>query len=407
MNAYLPFQRKEGSKGMAKLTTRRRSLRLGAIVGILAVATMGFAAPALALDTIAKHAFLVDATTGAVLLNKAGDEPMPPASMSKIMTSYLVFKRLKEGTLKLDDELPVSEYAWRAGGAASGGSTMFLKLGDRVKVADLLRGIIIQSGNDACIVLAEGLAGSEAAFAEEMTRVGKQIGLKNSVFRNSSGLPDAGEYMTARDLATLAKRVIEDFPEYYPMFAERQFVHNGIRQGNRNPLLYKSIGADGLKTGHTQASGYGLTASAVQGDRRLILVVNGLPSMQARSDESERLLSYGFREFDNYALFKPGEPVATAGVWMGTEDAVPLIAPQGAVVTLPRKARPDMKVTVAFDNPIAAPIVKGQQLGTLSVTAPGVDAIEIPLVADATVERLGLIGRVMAAIGHMVRGIFS
>lgn len=365
------------------------------------------AAPAMALQTTAKHAILVDATTGAVLFEKAADEPMPPASMSKIMTSYLVFKRLKDGTIKMEDELPVSENAWRQGGAASGGSTMFLKLGDRVSVADLLRGIIIQSGNDACIVIAEGLAGSEAAFAEEMTRVGRQIGLKNSVFRNSSGLPDPGEYMTARDLAILAKRVIEDFPEYYPMFAEKQFVYNKIRQGNRNPLLYKNVGADGLKTGHTLASGYGLTASAVQGDRRLILVVNGLPSMQARADESERLLDYGFREFDNYVLFKPDEPVVTADVWLGEQPTVPLVAPGGALVTLPRKARPEMKVAVSYDGPVPAPIVKGQPIGTLMVTAPGIEAIEIPLVAQTDVERLGLFGRLMAALGHMVRGLFG
>ncbi|MCU0837539.1 MAG: D-alanyl-D-alanine carboxypeptidase [Rhodospirillales bacterium] len=381
----------------------RRIIAAGVIAGVSILA----AAPASAIETAAKHAFLVDATTDVVLFNKAGDEAMPPASMSKIMTTYLVFKRLRDGTLKLDDELPVSEYAWRVGGAASGGSTMFLKLGDRVKVSDLLKGIIIQSGNDACIVIAEGLAGSEIAFAEEMTRVGKQIGLTNSVFRNSTGLPDPDEYMTARDLATLSQRIIEDFPEYYPMFSEKHFVFNGIKQGNRNPLLYKGIGADGLKTGHTQAAGYGLTASAVQGDRRLILVVNGLPSMKARADETERLLDYGFREFDNYVLFKPGEPVANAEVWLGEEATVPLVVAGGAVATLARKARPNMKVTVAYDGPIEAPIAKGQTVGTLQVTAPGTEPIEFPLVADASVDRLGLFGRLMAALGHVVRGIFG
>ncbi len=384
-------------------TVYRRILAAGFIAGFAILA----AAPASAIETTAKHAFLVDATTGVVLLNKAGDEPMPPASMSKIMTSYLVFKRLREGTLKLDDELPVSEYAWRVGGAASGGSTMFLKLGDRVKVSDLLKGIIIQSGNDACIVIAEGLAGSEAAFAEEMTRVGKQIGLTNSVFRNSTGLPDPDEYMTARDLAILSQRIIQDFPEYYPMFSEKQFVFNGIKQGNRNPLLYKGVGADGLKTGHTQAAGYGLTASAAQGDRRLILVVNGLPSMKARADETERLLDYGFREFDNYVLFKAGERVANAEVWMGEEATVPLVVAGGAIATLPRKTRPNMKVTVVYDGPIEAPISKGQTVGTLQVTAPGTEPIEFPLIADASVDRLGLFGRLMAAIGHVVRGIFG
>ena len=359
-----------------------------------------------AITTPAREAILIDATTGAILLEKDPDVRMPPASMSKMMTAYLVFQRLKDGRLKLDDTLPVSENAWRIGGSASGGSTMFLKLADRVPVEDLIRGIVVQSGNDASIVIAEGLAGSEAAFAEQMTKVARDIGMKNSTFRNATGLPDPEEMTTVRDLAILAKRTIEDFPEYYHYYAEREFVHGGIKQGNRNPLLYRNIGADGLKTGHTQAAGYCLTASAKQGDRRLVLVVTGLGSMQARSEESERLIGYGFREFDNYALFTAGEEVATGDVWLGTADTVPIVAAGDIVVTLPRKARPDMKVTVAYDAPIPAPIAEGAPIASLVVTAPGVAAQEFPLVAGHAVERKGFFGRIFAGIGHRFGSLF-
>jgi D-alanyl-D-alanine carboxypeptidase (penicillin-binding protein 5/6) len=359
-----------------------------------------------AMTTPAREAILIDATTGAILFEKDPDVRMPPASMSKMMTAYLVFQRLKEGRLKLDDTLSVSENAWRTGGSASGGSTMFLKLGDQVTVEDLIRGIIVQSGNDASIVIAEGLAGSEQAFAEQMTKVAQQIGMKNSTFRNATGLPDPEEMTSARDLAILAKRTIEDFPEYYHYYAEREFVHGDIKQGNRNPLLYRNIGADGLKTGHTQAAGYCLTASAKQGDRRLILVVTGLGSMQARSEESERLLGYGFREFENYVLFKAGEEVTTGSVWLGNAETVPIVAGSDIVVTLPRKTRPEMKATVAYDGPIPAPITKGAPVATLVVTAPGIPTQQFPLVAGDTVERKGFLGRIFAGIGHRIGNLF-
>jgi D-alanyl-D-alanine carboxypeptidase (penicillin-binding protein 5/6) len=358
-------------------------------------------------QTPAREAILVDYDTGAVLYAKNPDTLNPPASMSKMMTAYVVFQRLKDGSLKLTDTLPVSEYAWRTGGSASGGSTMFLKLGDRVPVEDLIRGIIVQSGNDASIVIAEGLGGSEPAFAEEMTRVAHAIGMKNSTFRNATGLPDPEELVTARDLATLAKRTIQDFPEYYPYYAEREFQHGSIRQGNRNPLLYRNIGADGLKTGHTKAAGYGLTASAKQGDRRLIMVVTGLDSMQQRAEESERLMSYGFREFDNYPLFKAGDAVATAPVWLGTAATVPIVAAKDLVVTLPRKARPEMKVTVTYDQPIPAPIEKGAEVATLVVSAPGFESAQFPLVAGEAVPQKGFIGRIFASVGHRVASLWN
>ncbi|MFO1154276.1 MAG: D-alanyl-D-alanine carboxypeptidase family protein [Rhodospirillales bacterium] len=358
------------------------------------------------MTTPAREAILIDATTGAVLYEKDPDVRMPPASMSKMMTAYILFQHLRDGQLKLTDTLPVSENAWRTGGSASGGSTMFLNLGDHVAVEDLIRGIIIQSGNDASIVVAEGLAGSETAFAELMTKVAREIGMTSTTFRNATGLPDPEEMTTVRDLATLAKRTIADFPEYYHYYSERDFVHGGIKQGNRNPLLYRNIGADGLKTGHTQAAGYCLTASAVQGGRRLILVVTGLPSMQARSEESERLIAYGFREFDSYALFKAGEEVTTGSVWLGTADTVPIVAPGDIAVTLPRKARPEMKATVAFDAPIPAPIAKGAPVAKLVVTAPGVAAQEFPLVAGQAVEQKGFFGRIFAGIGHRLGNLF-
>lgn len=355
-------------------------------------------------DTIAKQAYLVDFDTHTVMLDKSAEELMHPASMSKMMTIYMLFDSLKKGKVKLDDEFEVSENAWRKGGAASTGSTMFLPLNSRVKVENLIHGIIIQSGNDACIVVAEGLAGSEAAFAAEMTQKAHEIGLKDSTFTNATGWPDPTHLTTAHDLAVLAERTIRDFPEYYHFYDDREFVFNGIKQGNRNPLLYRNIGADGLKTGHTQISGYGLTASAVAGDRRLILVVNGLPSMQARADESDRLLSWGFREYNNYTLLKPGETIADADVWLGEEKTVPLVAQSAEVITLPRIDRNKMKVTVVYDGPIPAPIAKGQQVATMVVSVDGETKAELPLVAGADVPRLGVFGRLGAALASVVQG---
>ena len=361
--------------------------------------------PAGAIETMAREALLVDMDTGAVLLEKNADKPMPPASMSKIMTTYMVFSRLREGKLAMDDTLPVSERAWRRGGCVSDGSTMCLKLGERVKVEDLLQGIIVQSGNDASIVIAEGLAGSEEAFASEMNKKAKEIGLKGSVFRNSTGLPEPDHVMTARDLVVLAERTIEDFPEYYHYYSEKEFTYNGIKQGNRNPLLYKSVGADGLKTGHTKEAGYGLTASAKQADRRVVLVLAGLPSMAARAEESVRLIDYAYREFENVPLVKAGEQVETASVWLGESDTVPLQATQDVVITVPRRARSDMKLAVVYDGPVPAPIRKGDTLGKLVMSAPGIAPVEVPLVAGGDVERRGPIGRAFAALGNLVHRV--
>ena len=380
--------------------------RLGVLAGFLCLITpwAAFAPPAAAIEVVARQAILMDMATGKVLFEKNADEPAQPASMSKLMTAYMVFERLRDGRLSLDDTFLVSETAWRKGGAKSGSSTMFLDPGKRVRVEDLLRGIIVQSGNDACIVIAEALAGSEQAFAEEMTLRGRQLGLTNSVFKNATGWPDPGHEMSVRDLAVLAKRTIEDFPEFYHYYSERNFTYNGIRQINRNPLLYKDMGADGLKTGHTNDSGYGLTGTVKRGDRRLILVVNGLPTKKARSREPKRLLEWGFREFQNYALFKAGDRVADADVWLGKEATVPLVIDKDLMITLARKARPKMKVKAVFEGPIPAPVAMGTEIARLIVTVPGEETVQVPLVAGAEVERLGLLGRLGAALKYILWG---
>lgn len=368
-------------------------------LAIVLFAAVSFAGTAGAFETSAKYAYMIDARTGTVLFDKGGAEPMFPASMTKMMTIYLVFERLKDGRLTLDSTFPVSEEAWRTGGSKS-----FMMVGDRVRIEDLIRGIIVQSGNDACIVIAQGISGSEAAFAVEMNKKAKELGMTNTSFKNSDGMPDPEHVTTAHDLAILAKRTIEDFPEYYAYYAETEFTHGGIRQANRNPLLYKNIGADGLKTGHTEASGYGLAGSAIRGGRRVIMVVNGLNSEKERAAESERLIDWGFNEFDNYTLFKAGEMVENAPVEMGKAATVPLAAEKEVLVTLPRAARPNVKASAQYQTPLPAPIAKGARVGTLVVTAPGAQTIEVPLVATADVPRLGFFGRAMASVKRLFTG---
>ena len=351
------------------------------------------------IETQAAHAIVVEADTGAVLLDKAADDRMPPASMSKLMTAYVVFGMLKDGKAKMTDELPVSENAWR-----TGGSKMFVPLGGKISVADLVRGMIIQSGNDACVVLAEGLAGSVEAFVDMMNEKAKAIGLKDSHFANVDGLPDPNHWMTARDLATLAIRTIKDFPEYYKIYSEMDFTFNNIKQGNRNPLLYKNMGADGLKTGHTDEAGYSLTGSILRGDRRIVIVLGGLPSMRARAEESERLADWAFREFNDYRLFAAGDKVDDAQVWLGNNGHVPLTVGKDLVVTLSRKARKEMKVAVQYDSPIPAPVQKGETVGKIVVTAPDGGDHEVPLIASADVARMNAMGRIATLAGYLVWG---
>ena len=351
------------------------------------------------IDTQAKHAMVYEYETGTILLDKGADERIPPASMSKVMTAYLVFDYLKQGRAKLTDELPVSEAAWR-----TGGSKMFVPLGGRIKIEELVQGMVIQSGNDACVVLAEGLAGSQQAFIEQMNQKAQAIGLRDSHFANVDGLPSPEHWMTARDLATLAVRTIQDFPEYYKYYSEKEYKYNNINQGNRNPLLYKDLGADGLKTGHTEEAGYSLLASVKRGDRRIVVVLSGLPSMKARAQEAERLTEWAFREYNNYKLFTAGTKIEDAEVWLGEQAKVPLTVGKDLVVTLPRKSRKDMKVSVDYNQPLAAPVGKGQEAGKIVVTAPDTAAVETPLLTAARVERLGPLGRAAAVAGHMVWG---
>jgi D-alanyl-D-alanine carboxypeptidase (penicillin-binding protein 5/6) len=350
-------------------------------------------------DTLARQAILVDFETGAVLLEKNPDERMPPSSMSKLMTMYVVFDMLKAGRLRLDQTMPVSERAWRMGG-----SKMFVDLGAQVSVESLARGVIVQSGNDACIVLAEGISGSEQQFAELMNETARRIGLRSSHFRNATGWPDPEQRMTARDLAVLARRIIVDHPEYYRFYNERSFRWNDISQENRNPTLARVAGADGLKTGHTEEAGFGLTASAIRGGRRLILVVNGLPSMRARAEESSRLLEWGFREFDNVVMFRAADTVEDVPVWLGERPTVPLVTGRDLVLTLPRQWRQGLRARVRYDAPVAAPVAKGQELGKLVVSGQGVPEMELPLIAGADVERLGLFARIPVVIGRWFGG---
>ncbi len=345
-------------------------------------------------DTIARQALIIDAETDAVLLEKHADERMAPSSMLKLMTLYLVFDMLKRGRLQLKQELPISERAWKMQG-----SKMFVQIGTQVPVEALLRGVIVQSGNDATVALAEGVAGSEAQFVELMAAKARELGMKDSTFRNATGWPDPEQRMSSRDLAKLARRLIIDFPEYYPMFNERSFTWNGITQENRNTMLTRVPGGDGLKTGHTEEAGFGVVASAKRGNRRLIMVVNGLPSMKARGEEGERLLEWGFREFDNITLFKAGEVIEEVPVYLGTRPGVPLVGGRDVIVTVPRNWQETMQAKLRYKAPIPAPVLKGQELGRLEISGRGVPNLSLPLLAGADVEKRGMLGRIPAVIG--------
>ena len=360
--------------------------------------------PAQALETTAEFAMLMDYETGTVLWGKNVDEPMYPSSMSKLMTLEMLFNAIRDGTVSLEDEFRISEYAWRVGGAASGSSTMFADLNSNVPVDAILRSIIIQSGNDACIATAEALSGSESAFAEAMNERAKELGMRNSNFVNSTGWPHPDHVTTAYDLGVLARHLIKDFPEFYPIFKETEFTWNGIRQGNRNPALYLDPTVDGLKTGHTEAAGYGLVASAKRRDQRLILVINGLESEKARADESVKLLDWGFRSFKHYKLFEANTPIDNAPVWQGTYEQVPLVSRADISMIMSTQQRRDMKVSVIYETPIQAPVAAGQEIGMLKVEAPDMPAKEFPLVAGGAVERQGIFSRALGAIKHMITG---
>jgi D-alanyl-D-alanine carboxypeptidase (penicillin-binding protein 5/6) len=358
-----------------------------------------------AIETDADYALLMDAQSGVVLFEKNADARMSPASMSKLMTVLMAFEGLENGDLTEDDKFFVSDDAWRRGGASSGGSTMFLKARSRVSVIDLLRGVIIQSGNDACIALAEGIAGSEESFANMMTERAAELGMSKSTFVNATGLPHPEHKMSARDLALLSQELINKHSNYYGLFAERDFTWNKIRQRNRNPLLSARLGADGLKTGHTEESGYGLVASAEQNGRRLILVLNGLTSKNQRASEARKMMTWGFRSFKNETLVSANETVATLPVWHGSEDGV-RVGPvkRFDVVTPKGGGLRKMVATMIYEKPILAPIKTGDVVATMRVTMPGLAPQEVELVAQNDIERGNFISRALSSLGYLIMG---
>lgn len=355
------------------------------------------------IDTSAEFAFVTDFASGKVLTEKAPDALMKPASMAKIMTVYVAFDRIADGSLSLDDTFLISEKAWR-----KGGSKTFVEVGKQVSVRDLLYGIVVQSGNDAAIAIAEGISGTEDGFAEEMNYVARNLGMENTVFRNSTGWPDPEQFTTARDLNILASALIRDFPvekypELYPMFAEQDFTYNGIKQGNRNPLVYGTEGADGLKTGHTEESGYGLVGSAIRDGQRVVMVLNGMKSMKQRSSESRRLMDLMFREFKLYRFYEKGQTVDRANVWLGSKSKIDLVLDEPLHIVLARSDRRKMKVSVNWNDPIPAPIKAGQPVGKLIMELPS-GKTSYALLAAEDVSALGMFDRVGEALKYLIFG---
>uniref|UniRef100_UPI0040476235 D-alanyl-D-alanine carboxypeptidase family protein n=1 Tax=Yoonia sp. TaxID=2212373 RepID=UPI0040476235 len=368
------------------------------VAAIAALLILPFAASAQLFDTKAASAYVYDQTTGTVLLAKNADTPLPPASMSKLMTLYMAFEAVADGRLRIDETLPVS-----AAAAAYGGSSMFLDTTDRVTVEDLLRGVIILSGNDASAVLAEALSldGTEAGFARMMTARARQLGMVNSTFKNSNGWPDPEHLMSMRDLGILADRLLTDFPTYYPLFSERSFAFDGrvpANSQNRNPILGLGIGADGFKTGYTDQAGYGIVGSAKQGDRRIIFVLSGMDSSQQRAEEAEKIINWAFRQFAQKQVVDAGTIVATADVWMGDLPNVGLTVENDLSLLVPLiGAANGVTAEVVYTGPIAAPVTKGQKLGELVITLNGLPESRLPLVADRDVAKGGFNTRLRTA----------
>ncbi|MEC7172147.1 MAG: D-alanyl-D-alanine carboxypeptidase family protein [Pseudomonadota bacterium] len=371
---------------------------------LLSFMTVGSAiSKAAEIDSLAEFAFVTDFGSGKVLMEKQPDALMKPASMAKIMTVYIAFERIADGSLSLDDTFLISEKAWR-----KGGSKTFVEVGKEVSVRDLLYGVVVQSGNDAAIAIAEGISGTEEGFAEEMNYVARKLGMENTVFRNSTGWPHLEQHTTARDLNILATALIREFPadkypELYPMFAEKDFTYNGIKQGNRNPLVYGTQGADGLKTGHTAESGYGLVGSAHRDGQRVVMVLNGMKSMKQRSSESRRLIDLMFREFKLYRFYDKDQPVDRANVWLGTKNKIDLVLEEPLHLVMARSDRRKMKVSVNWNDPVPAPIAAGQAIGTLVLELPS-GKTTYPLLAAENVDGLGMFDRVGEALKYLIFG---
>ncbi|HEY0033448.1 MAG TPA: D-alanyl-D-alanine carboxypeptidase family protein [Devosia sp.] len=370
-------------------------------------AVLALAAPAMAqatFETKAKFAVLVDQESGTVIFQKDADLPMEPASMAKLMTVAVVFNEIQNNRLKFTDEFIVSEYAWRTGGATSGGSTMFADLNSRIKVEDLVRSVIIQSGNDAAIVLAEGIAGSESSFAGMMNELAADIGLKNSYFTNPTGLPDPDMRVTARDLADLARYLISTYPQFYHYFSEPEMEWNGIKQPNRNSLVEMGIGVDGLKTGHTEAAGYGSVISTKEGGRRLVAVVHGLTSMAERTEEGRKLITWGTRAFERVSAYPEGKVVAYANVYGGTAGSVGLIGKGEVALYLPRGSRKCLSAQVNYTGPLLPPVEEGAQVAELRVFCDDQLVQVAPLYAADSVEEGDIVRKATDALKQLALG---
>jgi D-alanyl-D-alanine carboxypeptidase (penicillin-binding protein 5/6) len=363
---------------------------------LIAISFITVAGSALAADggftTKAPRAILVDAATGATLFQERADEPAPPASMSKLMTLAVLFRAMKEGRIQKTDEFTMSVNAWRNGGAPSGTSAMMVPVNTKATVDELIQGVAIQSGNDAAMCIAEGMAGTEAAFARMMNDEARRIGLTKSTFTNSTGLPDPHHLMTARDLATLSRYLIAEYPEYYPVFAQKEFLYRKHRFINRNPLLFMDVGADGLKTGHTVAAGYGLVGSAVQDGKRLIVVVSGLEKADQRKEETAKLLNWGFKSFNAVRLFDAGEVIGKARVWGGKVWYVPLASHDDVMFTIPRApANQKISAEIVYKAPLKPPVKKGDQVATLKLSSSTSASAELPLYATEDVQKGGIV----------------
>ena len=351
-------------------------------------------------QTSAKQAIVVDYDTGDVLYSKNADQKMPTSSMSKVLSMVVVFDAIKNGELKLDGTLKVSPKAWR-----KGGSKMFVEVNNEVKVEDLIRGVIVQSGNDATIVLAEGVAGSEDAFANRLNEKAQELGMENSHFVNASGWPDDNHYSTAEDLALLGKRLIADYPEYYKYYSEKQFDYNEILQANRNPLLYRDLGADGIKTGHTEAGGFGLIGSGMRDGRRVVFVVNGLQTSKDRASESARILDWALSRFENKTIFKAGDTLEMADVTFGVKKQVELTVGQDIQMTVPKAGKSKFEAKVEYTGPLVAPVEKDQEIGLLNISVPGRDVASYPVIAKSSVAEKGFFGKTFEKVLAMISGM--
>ena len=365
---------------------------------ILSILLLFLAFNSNAIESIAKTALLIDLSTGEVLLDKNSDKKTYPSSMTKIMTALMAFEKIKDGTLSMDQEFLISKKAWKMGG-----SKMFIEVDKKVKVSDLLLGVVVQSGNDASIAIAEGISGSEETFAIEMNNLGKKIGLNNTNFTNSSGWPNDNHYTTAKDLAKVAQYTLNEHPELYEMYAITEFTYSGIKQDNRNPLLYSFEGADGFKTGHTQAAGYGLVGSAERGGRRLLLVLNGLETSRSRAQESLRLMDWGFNNFQLVDFYKQGEFVIEASTWLGKQEKVKLSSQQDISVSIPKTHISDMKVEVLVEEPIPTPISINDQVGLVQISYAD-KKLQYPLLASENIEQKGFFSRITSALYYLVLG---